>query len=255
MKSKRVIIQERDRHLLRELSVMRVIDREQAKIVAGFRSTARVNARLLALTRAGFLNRYFIGVTGWKKSFYYLSPLGARIAGVTRHAPNRQKNAVLGGDFFASHRLAINEIYCKMKYDAIPVDGAKFVRWETFPLPGAAPQSLVPDGYVEVSTPRQTLAAFIEVDLGHEGVPVWKGKVQKYIEYALSGIFEYVFHKPAFRVLVIVNSDQRLAALRHVTASVIDKLFWFTTFDAIHQQGFWSPIWLRPSGDQKLSLL
>jgi hypothetical protein len=32
----RIILQERDLHLLRELSAMRVVDREQAKIVAGF---------------------------------------------------------------------------------------------------------------------------------------------------------------------------------------------------------------------------
>ncbi len=43
-----MVIQERDRHLLREAAVMRVIDREQAKIVAGFGSTTRANARLLA---------------------------------------------------------------------------------------------------------------------------------------------------------------------------------------------------------------
>lgn len=40
------VIQERDQHLLRELDVMRVIDREQAKEVAGFGSTTRANASL-----------------------------------------------------------------------------------------------------------------------------------------------------------------------------------------------------------------
>ena len=41
-----MIVQTRDLHLLRELSVMRVIDREQAKVVAGFTSTTRANTRL-----------------------------------------------------------------------------------------------------------------------------------------------------------------------------------------------------------------
>ena len=49
---------------LAELAVMRVVDREQAKIVAGFGSTTRANARLLALTRAGLLRRFFLGTTG-----------------------------------------------------------------------------------------------------------------------------------------------------------------------------------------------
>ena len=48
-----MIVQDRDRHLLREFAVMRVIDREQAKRVAGFGSTTRANCRLLAMSRAG----------------------------------------------------------------------------------------------------------------------------------------------------------------------------------------------------------
>jgi FlaA1/EpsC-like NDP-sugar epimerase len=43
---------------------MRVVDREQAKIVAAFGSTTRANARLLALTRAGLLRRFFLGTRG-----------------------------------------------------------------------------------------------------------------------------------------------------------------------------------------------
>src|SRR5713226_2937232 len=70
------VVQERDKHLLRELSLMRVIDREQARIVAGFRSMMVTNRRLLLLTRAGLLKRFFIGtVAGGKKGLYSLSPL------------------------------------------------------------------------------------------------------------------------------------------------------------------------------------
>src|SRR6266496_1443739 len=76
-KTKGLVLQPRDRHILQELSVMRVIDREQAKLIGGFRSTTRVNKRLLALTRGGLLKRFFIGAGGWKKSLYALSPLGA----------------------------------------------------------------------------------------------------------------------------------------------------------------------------------
>jgi hypothetical protein len=59
-----LIVQPRDLELLRELSVMRVADREQVKIAAGFGSTTRVNTRLLALTRAGLLRRFFLGSGG-----------------------------------------------------------------------------------------------------------------------------------------------------------------------------------------------
>ena len=55
------MLQERDRQLLREIGVMRVMDREQAKCVGGFGSTTRVNARLLALTDGGLLRRFYLG--------------------------------------------------------------------------------------------------------------------------------------------------------------------------------------------------
>ena len=53
------VVQDRDRHLLSELGVMRILDRESSKIVAGFGSTRRANDRLLQLVRAGLLRRFF----------------------------------------------------------------------------------------------------------------------------------------------------------------------------------------------------
>src|ERR1700722_11132497 len=74
-----IVIQERDRQLLRELAVMRVIDREQAKGVAGFGSTHRANTRLLHLTKAGLLRRFFLGTKGGgQKALYALSRNGAK---------------------------------------------------------------------------------------------------------------------------------------------------------------------------------
>src|SRR5579872_4159495 len=78
-----VILQERDVRLLRELAVMRVIDREQAKVVAGFGSTTRANARLLALTSAGLLRRVFLGTTAsGRKALYSSSKRGAQLVEV-----------------------------------------------------------------------------------------------------------------------------------------------------------------------------
>lgn len=54
-----MVLQERDRRFLTELAAMRVVDRDQAKAAAGFGSITRVNARLLTLTRAGLLRRFF----------------------------------------------------------------------------------------------------------------------------------------------------------------------------------------------------
>ena len=43
-----LVLQERDRHLLAERGRMRPIDRELAKVVAGFHSTTRANTRIRA---------------------------------------------------------------------------------------------------------------------------------------------------------------------------------------------------------------
>src|SRR6266536_1586912 len=87
-----LVLQERDRHLLSELATMRIIDREMSKAVGGFRSTRRANTRLLQLTRAGVLRRFFIGsIAHGRKAVYTLSPKGtelvaARLGGISRPA-------------------------------------------------------------------------------------------------------------------------------------------------------------------------
>ncbi len=251
-----IVIQDRDRQLLRELSILRVVDREQAKIVAGFHSTTRANSRLLALTRAGFLRRFFLGtLAGGRKALYALSSEGAKIVEVPYRGPRRRQDEVLAADLFVAHQLSINEIYCTLKHRSIPSGTVHFVRWMSFFESLHQGFSLIPDGYAEVLYPSGTLAAFLEVDLGSEGRKVWKEKVKEYLRYALSGLFKARFGRERFRVLVIVTSERRLQSIRAVVAGATEKIFWFTTIESIRRDGFWSPIWLRPRDDERQSLV
>ena len=252
-----LVVQVREKYLLAELAKMRVVDREQARVVGGFPSVNVVNRRLLALTRAGLLRRFFIGTeTGWKKSLYSLSPSGAKLVQVPYRSPRRRADEMLTIDFAVYHQLGINEFYCALKYHPIPLTDTRLVRWEIFQCPIDSQSSLKPDAYLQVQSPQTTLAAFLEFDLGHENLVIWKTKVHKYLRYAVSGEFERGFHQPQFRVLVVTNSDRRRETLRKATAAITDKIFWFTTTDSIHRQGFWSPMWLRPRGDHEpISLL
>jgi len=255
-KGKGLVLQERDRHLLRELGTMRLIDREQAKIVAGFGSTTRANTRLLALARAHLLTRFFMGTSGGgQKALYSLSRMGANLVEITYRSPRRHLDEVITTDSFVHHQMAINQVYCAFKYQPFLVRGVEFVRWLTFRQPLEAGARLIPDGYCEVKSPREILASFVEVDLGNEGFAIWKQKVQAYLRYAVSGNFESHFQRPRFRVLVIVNSERRLQAIRRVVAGLTDKIFWFSTLDSIAEHGVWSEIWLRPRGDEKHMLL
>jgi Replication-relaxation len=253
---KGIILQDRDRHLLRELALMRVIDREQAMCVAGFGSTTRANSRLLGLTRAGLLRRFFLGTkAGGKKALYALSPSGAKLVDVPFRGPRRAHNEILIADFFVTHQLCINQIYCALKYRPIPIVDVRFLQWLSFYEPLDSSNHLIPDGYLEVFTPYKTVASFLEVDLGHEGLSVWKTKIQKYLRYAISGNFENRFGLPQFRVLVITDSERRMQSLRAATSSLTDKVFWFSTLHSIAHDGFWSPVWFRPNDDQRHSLL
>ncbi len=242
-----IVLQERDKHLLRELSIMRVIDRDQARVVAGFPSIMLANRRLLALARARLLKRFFIGtVLGGKKALYSLSLLGANLAQVPLSGPRRRNDEAVTVDFFVYHQLGINDIYCTLKYH--PIADTRLVRWESFNRPIDSHLSLKPDAYLEVQSPQKTIAAFLEFDLGHENLVIWRAKIQKYLRYAVSGEFERGFHQPQFGVLAVTDSDRRCEALRKATAAITDKIFWFTTKDSIHREGFCSLIWLRPRG-------
>ncbi len=238
--------QARDRKLLREVGTMRVIDREIAKCVGGFGSTRRVNYRLLGLTRAGLLRRFFLGTKGaGQKALYTLSTSGANLVGAPLRGLRRRQDEVVIADVFVAHQLGINEIYCDLKFQPILIPDAKFEKWVSFSEPLEPGTRLIPDGYFEVHSPPKILVAFLEVDLGTEGLSVWKKKVESYLQYAISGAYEKRFGQPQFRVLVIAKTERRMRSLQSATLALTDKIFWFSTSDSIARAGFWSPVWLR----------
>lgn len=251
----RFSIQERDCQLLRELGIMRVIDREQAELVAGFPSLRRANRRLLALTTEGLLRRIFIAnsVIG-QKALYTLSPKGAALVGARLQGlPLRQ--SLFGASPFLLHRLAINEIYLTAKYRALPSSDMRLVRWIAFREPLTQVIPLTPDGYFEIASGGSVKAMFLEVDLGTEAIPVWQRKTQLYVQMALSGQFTELFRQPQFRVLVVATTERRLRHIRAAIAKATDRIFRLATLEQIKQRGFWSPIWLRPTGDTAQPLL
>lgn len=250
----RMVVQERDKRMLGHLPVMRIIDREQAKVLGGFGSTTRANTRLLALHREGLLRRCFQGTTaGGKKALYTLSPKGARFIGAPYRGFRHGNDELLVTNFFVTHQLAVNQVYCAVACRPILAPDARCVRWIAFSNPVVP--SLLPDGYFEISTPHVATGFFLEVDLGNEGLAVWKGKTGRYLAYAASGEFKERFGLSQFRVVVIANTGKRMEAIRRAIREVTEKIFWFSSFEAIGLNAFWSSIWLRPAGDEPKPLL
>jgi protein involved in plasmid replication-relaxation len=251
-----IVVQERDRHLLRELAVMRIVDREQAKTVAGFGSTTRVNARLLGLTREGLLRRFFLGTTaGGRKALYSLSAKGAALVGVPERGLRQRNGEALAANFFIEHQLLVNQLYCALKYDTNLPTGVAFRRWLGFYKPLTPELRLIPDGYFELQTSSSLFASFLELDLGNESLAVWRVKVQNYLHYALSGNFEKQFGQDRFRVLVIANSERRLQSIRNVVAVSTEKIFWFSSQAAINRDGLFEAVWVRPKSDERQLLV
>ena len=251
-----IVLQDRDRHLLSELGIMRIIDREMAKVLAVFSSTRRANARLLQLTRAGMLRHFFVGsVAHGRKAVYTLSPKGAELVSAKFGGIHRTSGRLVVGDRFVEHQMGINEIYLAVKYRQSTNAGIGLRRWLTFRQSISEAIKLTPDGYFELDSGGTVRAIFLEVDLGTEALAVWQQKAACYLQLAVSGEFLKRFRQPQFRVLAVTSSERRLVNLRSTVARSTDKVFWFTTFESINRDGLWSPIWLRPTGNQRHSLL
>lgn len=249
-----MVIQDRDRHLLKELAVMRILDREQAKRIAGFGSTTRANARLLALTRAGLLRRFFLGTTAaGQKALYSLSRQGAALVGVPERGLRRKQDAIVAADFFVQHQLSVNEIYCAVKYEA--PQNITLIRWVAFQESIKPNLRVIPDGYFELQNGEIPLSAFVEVDRGTESLRIWTEKVRNYLQLALSGEYEKRFQQARFRVLVIANSDRRLETIRKTVESITEKIFWFATLTEIQEKGFFQVLWTRPKGNASQRLI
>jgi hypothetical protein len=249
-----LIVQPRDRELLLQLFEMRLADRDQLMVVAGFRSITRINARLLSLYRAGLIRRFFVGVGPSRKSVYSLAPRGAQLVGVQSRGPRRKQNVLLAADFSVMHLLAINDVYCNLRFNPPPVPNVRCVNWIGFTVPIADNPRLIPDGYAEFTTAAGGESAFLEVDLGTEELKVWKEKARSYVNLAASGQFAKKFNRARFRVLVLANSERRLKYIRRAVAEVTEKIFWFATLDATRGVKFYEPVWLRPTGTNHHSL-
>src|SRR5882762_8549103 len=118
------VAQPRELHLLREASILRVFDREQAQLCAGFRSIARANSRLPRLVAHGLLKRFFLPTDkGGKKALYSMTRKGAALAQVSFAGLSRASDRVLVGDLFVAHQMHINDTSLELKYRPIPIAG------------------------------------------------------------------------------------------------------------------------------------
>ena len=86
-----MVLQERDRRLLEELAVMRVVDREQAQASAGLRFRHAGECAALGAYPRGTLATVFPRASGaGQKALYTFSAAGAQLVGASIAAPTPQ---------------------------------------------------------------------------------------------------------------------------------------------------------------------
>jgi hypothetical protein len=252
-----LITTSRDLLILRAIAITRVLEVEQVMAIGGFRSVRRANRRLLKLVQAGLLKRWFVGTaSGGQKAIYGLSPQGATVIGETRQGViSWKEDSLITSSQFLAHQRAVNAIFIQVRFQPQTVSGFSCELWRTFREPLSPSVPLMPDGYFELIQSGAVYPMFLEVDLGTESSRVWKRKVELYLKLALGGEFERMFHEKRFRVLVALHSERRMQVLRKTIAKRTEKLFWLSTQDALNREGLYSPIWLRPTGDERKPLL
>jgi hypothetical protein len=231
MPGSEVVLQPRDRRLLDALNTFRIVDREQASILAPFNSVPRANARLLALTRAGLLTRSFVGtVPGGRRALY-----------------RKRGDRARWSEAYARHQLGINAVHLALARGADTL--VTFENWQRFRSVLAPDLPLIPDGYAELVARGNREGCFVEVDQGTETRAVWTRKAELYLRLACSGLFARIFAPDRFRVIVLAPTDRRARSIRAAISRVTPKLFYISDLETINGGSLFSSVWLRPAGD------
>lgn len=241
-------------------------------------------ARLRHLTAAGYLDRREqpqIRSDGRKPSLFFLGKSGAGFLveeiGVEPQDLGWKSTDNNASWIFLSHLLATNDVRIAVTL-ATRARGWTIETWlddrtlqkaarDYVELPDGEGKrfraAVVPDGYFVLSDGTYLYHQFLEVDRGTVTADAarlekrdWARKVQIYLEYYRSGLFQTRYKTRSCRILTVTPTQARLATLKRVTeASGGRNRFWFTTMDQIRPDTVLSEkIWSAASSDEPHSL-
>lgn len=254
-----IVLQERDRALIHMLTEeFRILSREQIGELFPMGSTARLNFRLKQLRDAGYLSsRQLSGLGAAMKRGYYLGPRATelfsdptekRLVETIRHQAAQLSETGL------AHRLLVDSVHIRFLAAARDYPNYKLLTWidqysqwwksvRDYGVP------VQPDGYGEylmLMYFESLFTFFVEVDRGTERGEAIESKIDRYIGYANSGLYERQFAAPFFRVLLITTSPRRLEGLLAMIGAKTDKIFWVTTWDRFKHAKLFDYHWQRP---------
>ena len=252
-------LEERDHKLLTDLFLHRLMSRSQLERLY-FTSASRCNVRLRQLFDHDLVSRYYLPLAPYGAQCLYtlgeagILPVSRRLEWEIDEVKRQTKRHKTPQ--FLEHTLAINETRLAFR-EALAVSPTwKLDRWipeiqcrHDYDIRGTGDtwqrEVFKPDGFVRVQNrqTRQKADYFFEIDRGHTSSSKFADKLDTYTRYLESGLFSQMFGQSAFRTLVITTGPLRLKNLRALVEGKGSRLFCFTTFDELEEQGALAPIW------------
>jgi hypothetical protein len=266
---KHISLQPRDVALIRMLAEeFRILTGEQIGELFPMGSVQRRNFRLKQLRDARFLSsRTLMRMGNASKPGYYLGPRAPELFTdpTERNVANgiRAQVAQLAESGLA-HRMLVDSIHIRFltaireypNYRLLTWIDQYSSWWKEFQAYGIPIQA---DGYGEYLMLlhfENLFTFFLEVDRGTEGGQTLQDKIDRYIDYAESGLYEKQFAARPFRVLVVTTTERRMEALLDIMAARSTNLFWVTTWERFKSSKLLDSYWRRSASDaQCYSLL
>jgi hypothetical protein len=209
----------------------------------------------------GYLSRSFLPtIRGSAKAIYYLGSKGAIVAarelGIDPQSIKRQrKHTSELRELFLSHAMELNDVRIAISKAIRNHPETKLERWisdtdcaQEYRVSSPdknAVRRFRPDGYFRFWHRGKLHCFFLEHDRSTMTTGRFAAKVGMYLEFARLGYYRERFGVKHFQVLVIVPTRTRLENLKQAVETVIEELFWFTTFEQITQETVLGPIWQR----------
>lgn len=123
--------------------------------------------------------------------------------------------------------------------------------------------AIVPDGYCALFDGKYRYHHFFEIDRATttgqstvSGRRSWELKVQAYLSYWKTGLYQKRYKTKSYRVLTVTTGPTRLENLKRITEDAGGgSLFWFTTFDEARRETILGePIWSYAGSEDRHTL-
>ena len=220
------VVQTLDRLRLASVKQLERLHFADGTAQANARRARRTLARLTERRVVVLLERRVGGVrAGSRGSVYALDAAGQRLASACGPAGvTRIRRPWTPGSSFVAHQLAVSELYVGLveasregSVEVLDFD-AEPASWRTFTGLGGARTVLKPDAFVRLGLGEFEDSYFVEVDRATQSAPSVARKLTLYRRYWQTGREQHRRSGVFPKVLVLVPSEARKAALVEVAA-------------------------------------